>query len=155
MTLRDQQSALMAALAGNAPVPAGFDAARVHAAASALAFKRARAAAQAWPSLRAMLGEEFRERFAAYATTAPIPQDGGPLADGRCFVRYLARRMPLTDDVRLQTLSIDTRYRRTSSGLLRLCWPRVCFAWLANARCLVVALGAIRYQVHLARVGRR
>ena len=45
MTLHDQQSALIAALAGNAPVPAGFDAGRVQAAASALAFKRARAVA--------------------------------------------------------------------------------------------------------------
>src|SRR5215831_12851456 len=67
----------------------------------------ARAAAQAWPGVRAMLGDDFRNRFAAYASTTSLPQDGGPLADGRAFVRYLAARMPLSDDVTLHALSFD------------------------------------------------
>lgn len=153
-TLAEQQAALVAALAGIGDVPAGFDATRVKAAASALAFKRARAVAHAWPSLRAMLGDDFRACFAAYAATAPIPQQGGPLADGRRFARYLATRMPLTDEARLQALSIDLRYRHTSAGLQPRRWPHIRVAWLGNARCVVVAGGDRRFSLRLPRLGR-
>jgi len=153
MTLHDQQSALIAALAGNAPVPAGFDAGRVQAAASALAFKRARAVAQAWPSLRVMLGDDFRARFGAYAASTPLPQQGGPLADGLRFVHYLARQMPLADEVKLQQLSVDARYRRTRTGLSPRRYPRIRVAWLAKARCTVIALGAWRFRLQWPRFG--
>jgi hypothetical protein len=144
MKLAEQQAALVAALAGTGDVPPGFDPARVRAAASALAFKRARAAAQAWPGLRAMLGDDFRNRFAAYASTTPLPQHGGPLADGRAFVRYLAARLPLSDDVTLQALSFD----------LRRSWLRMRFASLHDAGCLVAAIGDYRVRLRLPRLGR-
>jgi hypothetical protein len=144
MTLAERQAALVAALAGADAVPAGFDAARVRAAASALAFKRARAAAHAWPGVRAMLGDDYRRRFEAYAVTTPIPQHGGPLADGRAFVRYLAALMPLSDDVTLQALSFD----------LAASWPRIRAAWLRDARFVVVAIGAYRVRLRLPFLGR-
>src|SRR5262249_24071096 len=134
MTLAERQAALVTALTGAGDVPPGFDAARVRAAAAALAFKRARAAAQAWPGVRAMLGDDFRNRFAEYAAVTPIPQHGGPLADGRAFVRYLTERMPLSDEVTLQALSVDSRRS----------WLRLRFAWLHDARCVVVAIGEHR-----------
>lgn len=144
MTLADRQAALVAALAGAGEVPAGFDEARVRAAAAALAFKRARAAAQAWPDVHAMLKDDYRKRFAEYAAVTPIPRHGGPLADGRAFVRYLATRMPLSDDVTLQALSVDLTRR----------WPRVRAAWLRDARCAVVAIGVHRVRLRLPFLGR-
>jgi hypothetical protein len=152
--LAQQQAALVAALTGQGPLPAGFDAARVRAAADALAFKRARAVAQAWPSVRAMLGADFRASFAAYATTAPLPQHGGPLADGRCFVRYVGARVPLTDAIKLQALSIDLRYRQTAAGLLSRRGPQVRVAWLSQARCVVVAIGERLFRLRLPRLRR-
>jgi hypothetical protein len=154
MTLADQQAALLAALAGNGPVPAGFDAARVRAAADALAFKRARAVAKMWPSLHAMLGDDFRERFAAYAGTTPLPVHGGPLADGRYFARFLANRVQLSDEAKLQVLSIDTRYRVTASGLISRRLPSLHAAWLRNSGYAVVTFGARRWRLRLPRSGR-
>jgi len=149
LTLAEQQAALVAALAGHGAVPAGFDPARVRAAADALAFKRARAAAQAWPSLRTMLGEEFRARFAVYAATTSLPQQGGPLADGHRFARCLAPHLPLTDAARLQQLSVDMGYRSTPGGLVPRRLPWLGVAWLAQSRRLVVAFGTRRYQLGL------
>jgi hypothetical protein len=150
LTLADQQAALVAALAGNGTIPAGFDAARVRAAADALAFKRARAVAQAWPSLRTMLGEQFRDRFAAYAGTTSLPQQGGPLADGRRFARYLAPQMPLTDAARLQILAVDLHYRSGAVGLVRRRLPWLGLTWIAQSRRVVIALGARRYSFGLS-----
>jgi len=154
MTLAEQQANLVAALTGKGPLPPGFDATRLRAAAAALAFKRARAVAQAWPSLHAMLGNDFRACFAAYAAQAPIPQHGGPLADGRAFVRYVAARMPVTDEVKQQILSVDLRYRQASTGLLRRRWPQLRVAWLRGAHCLLMGLGDRRFRVPLPRLGR-
>ena len=154
MTLADQQAALVAALAGTAPAPAGFDADRIRAATDTLAFKRARAVARAWPSVHTMLGADFRERFAAYAATTPLPAQGGPLADGRRFVRFLAKQMPLSDGTRLQALSIDVHYRQTVEGLERRYWPNVGAAWLPDSHNAVVALGSHRFRLVLPRLRR-
>ena len=147
MPLADQQAALLAALAGAGPVPDGFDAARVRAAAEALAFKRARAVANAWPSLRAMLGDDFRETFAAYAAAASLPAHGGALADGRRFVRFIARQLRLSDDARLQALAIDAQYRETDAGLVRRRIPALRAAWLRNRGCAVIAVGDRRFRL--------
>jgi hypothetical protein len=84
----------------------------------------------------------------------PIPREGGPLADGRAFVRDLAARRPLPDAVRLQALAVDTRYRRAASGLVprRLPLPR--FAWLPQSRRLAIAFGARSYCLALAPLRR-
>src|SRR5437016_1395615 len=52
----------------------------------------------------------FLERFAQFAATATIPRQGGPLADGRAFARYLERRGELTEEGRLEALAVDVRY---------------------------------------------
>jgi hypothetical protein len=151
MTFADQQAALLAALTGDAPVPAGFDPTRVHAAASALAFKRARAVAQAWPNARRMLGADYRAQFAAYAARTPLPQNGGPLADGRRFVQYLAAQMSLTDDTKLQALAIDARYRLSSTGLVRRRLPALRFGWLAQSHALAMVFGTHIHRCVLPR----
>src|SRR5262249_43998696 len=140
MALADQQAALLAALASAGPVPDGFDALRVRAAADALAFKRARAVASAWPSLRAMLGDDFRATFAAYGAAAALPAHGGAIADGRRFARFIAQQMRLSDDARLQALAIDAQYRESDDGLVRRRIPALRAAWLSRRGCAVIAV---------------
>lgn len=150
-TLAEQQAALMAALVAQASPPPGFDADRVRAAAAALAFKRARAVLQAWPGLRRSLGETYRARFAAYAEAHPIPAVGGPLADGRAFVRDLASSVCLPDDVRVQALVLDTRFRRTPTGIVRRRVPIPRLAWLPDARTIAIAFGSRVHRFALPR----
>src|SRR5262245_3554804 len=140
-TFAEQQANLLAALSGTAPVPAGFDPTRIHAAASALASKRARAVAQAWPSVWRMLGADYGARFAAYAAHTPLARFGGPLADGRRFVQHLTTQMSLTDETKLQALAIDARYRLSPTGLAPRRLPAFRFAWLAQSRALAVVFG--------------
>lgn len=151
-SLADQQAALVAALTGNGPIPPGFDAQRVQAAAGALAAKRARAVVQAWPGLRTLLGSGLRVRFDAYAARVPLPELGGPLADGRAFVRALRAQMALTDDVRLQALAVDQRWRVTRRGLVRRRVPRVGFAWLRTLRGVTIAIGTRELRLVLPRL---
>jgi hypothetical protein len=148
MTFAEQQATLIAALAGKAPVPPGFDATRVQAAAAALAFKRARAVAQTWPGVRAALGDGFRELFADYAVRTPLMQEGGPLADGRRFVRDISRHTRLTDETVMQAVSFDARYRLTPQGAARRRWPAIRCAWLWQSRSLAVAVGARIYRLN-------
>src|SRR3954471_9382123 len=85
--LLEQQHALARALVGVVGAPAGFDAARVKLASSALRNKRWRSAAKAWPRLKQELGNEFVALFAAYACVAPVPAT--PVEDAVGFARYL------------------------------------------------------------------
>ena len=75
----------MQALVDGGPVPGGFDPDQVRATSAALAGKRAREVARAWPVLAAELGEDFTERFLAFAAGRPPPARGGALADGLAF----------------------------------------------------------------------
>ncbi len=75
---------------------------------AALARKRAREVARAWPVLAADLGEDFTGRFLADAARRPPPARGGALADGLAFARALARQRPPV---------------RPTPGSRR-CWPR-------------------------------
>jgi hypothetical protein len=116
--LADMQAELVQTLVGQGRAPADFDAARLKAAAYALASKRARAVMQAWPALTHALGESFSERFAAYGLVSPLPLHGGPLADGRAFARYLAGSGELPDAGRMEALLVVLRFRFTAMGLL-------------------------------------
>ncbi len=137
--LAARQAALMKALAGTGSVPAGFDTDRLRVAAASLASKRQRQAAHAWPALARALGERFVPLFGAYAVAAPLPEQGGPLADGRAFAQTLACE-DWTDAARLEMLAVDARFRTCARGIL----PRRGFfmagAWLRQARRLVLAL---------------
>lgn len=146
-SLAERQAALVAALTGHGPVPAGFDADRVSAAADALAAKRARAVVQAWPGLRTMLGDTLRARFDAFAAATPLPAWGGPLVDGRRFVAALARDAALHPDVALQALAFDQRWRLTAEGATERRWPR--FALVRVASTLVVAAGRAEWRIAL------
>jgi hypothetical protein len=107
--LAAEQAALVRALVAGGPVPDGFDPGRVRATAAALAGKRAREVARAWPALAADLGEAFTDRFVAFAAGRPPPASGGALADGLAFARHLARRGRLSGDARVEVLLAAAR----------------------------------------------
>jgi hypothetical protein len=106
--LAARQAELIWSLVGLGAAPVGFDVDRVQAAAQALAMKRRRAALRAWPGL-AVLETRFAEQFQAYAEIYPLPEVGGPGADGRAFVRYLSVIDAVPDDVLLDALEFDLR----------------------------------------------
>lgn len=93
----------MRALVAGGPVPDGFDPARVCATREALARKRARQVAKAWPALA--LDPRFTERFLSYATGSPPPPAGGALADGLAFADRLASAGQLGGDARVEWLT--------------------------------------------------
>jgi hypothetical protein len=137
--LARQQQALLRALVAGGPAPAGFSGAQVARAARALANKRRREAARAWPALARALGARFNERFAAFAAAVPPPAEGGPLVDGRGFARTLAAS-ERTDELRLALLAFDLRWRSGAGGLLARRGPALRAAWLRRARRLAVGV---------------
>jgi hypothetical protein len=138
--LAARQAELVRALMSHGEPPPAGDAARLRATAEALAAKRAKAVARAWPALAAGLGEDFRERFARFAAGVPLPHEGGPLADGRAFARWLARAGELSDAGRLEALAVDLRYRAHAGGLVPRRGPALAWARLREPRRLVVAV---------------
>jgi len=93
--LAARQAELISALYGGPPAP-GLDPQMVSVTSAALARKRARAVARAWPALARGLEADFARLFTAYARATP-PPDAGALADGLAFSRTLAREQPLPD----------------------------------------------------------
>jgi hypothetical protein len=138
--LAAMQAELVSALAGRAASPPGFDADRVQATAAALASKRRHGVAHAWPRLADALGHRFVERFDAFAATTPMPQTGGPLADGRAFYRWLAVTGDAPEACRLQALAVDLRYVATSAGLVARRGPMLKIVRLRQPRRLVMAM---------------
>ena len=112
------QLELVRALVSNEIMPAEFDSARIQATADALLLKRSHSVAHAWPGLARSLGSSFDERFAVYARSRPIVQEGGPLADGRAFARDLARAGDVPDATALETLAFDLRHRVSSDRVI-------------------------------------
>ena len=76
---------------------------------AALAGKRAREVARAWPVLAADLGEGFTGRFLADAARRPPPARGGALADGLAFARALARQGRLSPNARVEAMLAAAR----------------------------------------------
>jgi hypothetical protein len=138
--LAAQQAVLVNALMVHGEPPPDFDAARLRAAAASLARKRARATARAWPGLARALGRRFGGLFAAYAEAAALPRQGGPLADGRAFARWLAARGELPEAGLLQALAVDLRHTGTPDGLAPRRWPTCKAAWLHESRRLIIAV---------------
>ncbi|EFL35621.1 conserved hypothetical protein [Streptomyces viridochromogenes DSM 40736] len=81
------QAALLSALVAKAPVPEGFDRARVGVQARALAAKRADVVAKVAPELPVILGAEYRTAFLAYARTQPMTD--GYRRDALTFAEHL------------------------------------------------------------------
>jgi hypothetical protein len=134
------QSDLMRALHGQGAALAGADTKRLSATAEGLFRKRRRSVARAWPALVQALGNQFSERFAAFAAETALPREGGALADGREFVRFLAKRGDLPDAGRLEALAVDLRYSQSACGLVPRRGPAFKMSVLKNPRRLILAL---------------
>ncbi|MDL4819907.1 hypothetical protein [Actinomadura opuntiae] len=78
------QEALVRAMAAGGPVPGGFDADAVQAAAYGILLKRAGEVACAWPALAAAYGTSWKAEFAAWAAGRPTR---GSFRDGWDFAR--------------------------------------------------------------------
>lgn len=138
--LAARQAELVAALAGSGPVPEGFDAARLEAAAAALVSKRRQALARAWPVLARSLGAEFETEFAQFAAATPLPRDGSPFADGWAFARRLLAAGRLADEARLELLTVQLHWRCKGTELARRRGLVLRLARLRQTPRLVVAL---------------
>ena len=110
------QEALVLALGTGAPVPAGFDAARVHASARTLVDKRRRQVERAWPLLARALGTDFAPRFEAWARKHPMAVEPSPLADGRRFAQSLEAAGALPASLTALMQDFDLRWRLTEAG---------------------------------------
>jgi hypothetical protein len=135
--LAAQQADLVRGLLGRDAPPADFDIGRLQAAARALASKRMRAAAQAWPALAKTLGNAFAQRFADYAANTTIPRCGGPLADGRAFARFLAATGDLPDSGRAEAFWVDLQFYEYE-GLKPRRGPAFAVALLRDSRRLLL-----------------
>jgi hypothetical protein len=105
--LAAREAELVRALHGG-PVPAGLDEKMIGLTRDALARKRARQVARAFPALARDLGSEYQAQFVAFAETNP-PQNEGGLADGLAFGAYAARRWRLSDDSRVELMIAGSR----------------------------------------------
>jgi hypothetical protein len=136
--LAARQAELISALFGGPPAQ-GLDQRMVTAASVALAQKRARAVARAWPALARGLGADFTGRFTAYARATPPPGPGA-LADGLAFSRALARGHNLPDEALIERMLATTRVRLRRNRLTARHGPRLAAAITAQPRRLVIII---------------
>jgi hypothetical protein len=129
LALQAHQAELLRALLRQGPIPAGFDPQQLETAAEALHSKRRRGVAKIWPGLTKALGTNFPELFDAYAAGQSQPRDGGPLADGRAFARWLQVRGQLPDAAIRDVLGVDLLYDTTGTGLVRRRGLSIQWAW--------------------------
>jgi hypothetical protein len=129
MTLARRQAELVAALVAGAPVPPGFDAARVGAAQRALLRKRAGEVARVWPMLAAAAGDGWHRDFAAWAA-GRAPQ--GSLRDGWDLARTwsAAGRLAGPAEAELAEREAAWRYDGRSTPHRRPGWAR---RWLSRS----------------------
>jgi hypothetical protein len=111
------QAELLRALSEDGPVPEGFDAARVRAAADGLLAKRRRSVRRAWPGLSAALGERFTPEFDVWARAHPV-RDVEPHAgvEGYHFASALREAGRLPERAEEELLRFELGWRLTPEG---------------------------------------
>lgn len=138
---RAQEALVRALVDPAAPVPEGFDAARVRAAAEALGSKRMRAASKAWPRLASALGASFATLFDAWARGTDGPPPDGAHADAAAFGRHLAEHGQLPDDVRPDLVALDLH----AGARVRAWWSRR--KLVLGARLPLLGVRIVRFEV--------
>jgi hypothetical protein len=134
------QAALVASLTGREELPPGFEPERVRAATEALAHKREHSVVATWPELARALGPELHSLFERYASEELLPQEGGPLADGWRFARWLEAQARFPPAAALESLRVGLRFRPTPEGLVPRSGPVLRLRWLRPQRTLVLAI---------------
>ena len=119
----------------------------------ALADKRARAVARAWPALARGLGAEYPERFAAYARVTP-PPDAGSVADGLAFSQILAREQRLPDGARIERMLVTVGVKLRHNRLAARRGPRLAATVTGPPRRLVIVVSVPPLGVRLVTLGR-
>ena len=99
------QEALVRAMAAGGPMPAGFDAGAVRAAAHGIRLKRAGDVARAWPALAESYGASWKRAFGDWAAERPTL---GSFRDGWDFAR--ARRAELDADAARELALAEARW---------------------------------------------
>ena len=110
--LAEQQRAVVSALVGGGPLPAGFDERRLELTRASLLRKRSRGVAAHWPALGAM--PDFQLRFMAWAAGRP---PGSAHQEGLDFGRFLGRELPSAARVE-RVLAGAGRMARDRDGLV-------------------------------------
>lgn len=136
--LERAQAALVAALTGTGPPPAGFDAARLEVARKALLRKRSGEVAKAWPLLRAALGAQLLPTFSSWAADRPTT---GSWGDGFAFAGYLDERHELPAAARSEWRRRRLQWSVDRSGAVRR--RRLPAAALVDGRLLVQIAGRV------------
>ena len=144
-----RQAALVNALISGGEPPPGFDSQRLLAAAESLARKRRgprRGPGRDWAHA---LGNEVPTSISPPTPAAlPLPSEGGPLADGFGFTRWLSGRGCLPEAGRMEVMAVGLRYRCIPAGLAGRRWPSLRVAWSRQSRRVMIA-------VRIPRVGER
>nr|BDT35078.1 hypothetical protein MFMH1_47470 [Myxococcus sp. MH1] len=122
------QAELVRALGVGAPVPPGFDEARVLAAAQSLMSKRRRGVERAWPLLASALGPDFSPRFEQWARSNPMSVEPDSRVEGRRFAQALRDEGRLPGALSRDLLDFDASWRVTASGELVRRWGLVLIA---------------------------
>lgn len=112
------QAALARALCDEGAVPPGFDAERVAVLKGTLSHKRARSAAQAWPSLQRLLGVHYWPAFTEVVAPTPLAREHGPLFDGYRLAEKLERERRLDAPTAAALAAVRLRYRRQGETLV-------------------------------------
>ncbi|MER7543866.1 hypothetical protein ABTW95_12770 [Spirillospora sp. NPDC127506] len=99
------QEALVRAMTAGGPLPDGFDAGAVGAAAHGILLKRAGEVARAWPALAASYGTSWRAAFTGWAARRPTR---GSFRDGWDFAR--AHRADLGRDAARELALAEVRW---------------------------------------------
>lgn len=113
------QAELVRALGAGGPVPEGFDAERVRAAADSLLSKRRRQVQRAWPVLVKALGETFAGTFDAWARVNPLRGvEPDARVDGHHFAEALRAEGRLPPEAEEEQWGFELRWRLTREGEL-------------------------------------
>ncbi len=114
--LERAQAALVAAITGTGPAPAGFDTIRLDVARKALLRKRSGEVARSWPMLRTGLDSRFLPTFSQWAAERPT---AGGWRDGFAFACYLDQRHELPAAARAELLGRRLQWSIGSTGEVR------------------------------------
>ncbi|MGZ4195211.1 MAG: hypothetical protein ACXVFQ_02405 [Solirubrobacteraceae bacterium] len=113
--LAAREAELVRALQGG-PTPDGLDEKMIRLTRDALARKRARQVARAFPALVRDLGREYQSMFDAFTLANPPREEGG-LADGLAFGASVAGERRLSDEARVELLIARSTMKRRRGRL--------------------------------------